>query len=233
MMFFVMFRPAAMHSSTEKYATEIAQHLEEWGGEMRSNPVSLNVLARLLDPSLEAASLVPTEEKTLRSANGITAIKRKFSNGPLLGRERFLEQMQAYLAPFTRVETAEFQMFEIEQTSNSPLNVRVDIRYDFVGQLRDAQREERIGYWSTEWRYADSSGWRVHRWTATEESLSRARQPIFVDVTEQALGQTDSYKNQMLHGMDYWRTLLDGAVGIDVYGNRGLAAGDFDNDGLR
>jgi len=216
---------------TEKYAAEIAQHLEEWGGEMRSNPLNLNVLARLLHPALEAASLVPTQENTLRSANGITAIKRKFSNGPLLGRERFLEQMQAYLAPFTRVETAEFQIFGIEQTSNSPLNVRVGIRYDFVGQLRDAQREERIGYWSTEWRYADSSGWRVHRWTATEESLSRARQPIFLDVTEQALGQTESYKHQMLHGMDYWRTLLDGAVGIDVYGNRGLAAGDFDNDG--
>ena len=109
----------------------------------------------------------------------LRAIKRKFSNEPLLGRERFLEQMQAYLAPFTRVETAEFQIFGIEQTSNSPLNVRVDIRYDFVGQLRDAQREERIGYWSTEWRYADSSGWRVHRWNATEETLSRARAAHF------------------------------------------------------
>jgi Tfp pilus assembly protein PilF/peroxiredoxin len=224
--------PGSDEFVTEKYAAEIAQRLEEWGGEMRSNPVSLNALARLLDPSLEAASLVPTQEKTLRSANEITALRRKFSPEPLLGRERFLHQMQAYLAPFMRVETAEFQIFGIEQKSNSPLNVRVDIRYDFVGQLADTQREERIGSWSTEWRYADSSGWRVHRWTATEESLSRARQPIFLDVTEQALGQTDSYKNQMLHGMDYWRTLLDGAVGIDVYGNRGLAAGDFDNDGL-
>src|SRR5208283_4417387 len=65
----------------------------------------------------------------------------------------------------------------------------------------------------------DTGGWRAFRWTATEETLSRARQPIFLDVTQQALGQTESYKNQMLHGMD-------------VYGNTGLAAGDFDNDGL-
>ena len=223
--------PGSDEFVTEKYAAEIAQRLEEWGGEMRSNPVSLNALAKLLDPSLEAASLLPTQEETLRSANEITVVRRKFSPEPLLDRERFLHQMQAYLAPFMRVETAEFQIFGIEQTAHSPLNVRVNIRYDFVGQLRDAQSEERIGSWSTEWQYADSSGWRVHRWTATEESLSRARQPIFLDVTEQALGQTDSYKNQMLHGMDYWRTLLDGAVGIDVYGNRGLAAGDFDNDG--
>ena len=37
---------------------------------------------------------------------------------------------------------------------------------------------------------------------------------------------------QMLHGADYWRTVLDGAVGMDVYCNNGVAAGDFDNDGF-
>ena len=36
----------------------------------------------------------------------------------------------------------------------------------------------------------------------------------------------------MLHGSDYWRTILDGACGIDVYGNNGVAVGDFDNDGF-
>src|SRR5436189_1273453 len=36
----------------------------------------------------------------------------------------------------------------------------------------------------------------------------------------------------MVHGVDYWRTVLDGACGIDVYGNNGLAVGDFDGDGL-
>lgn len=224
--------PGSDEFVTEKYAAEIAQHLEEWARELRSSPASMNVLAKLLDSSLQAVSLNGTQEKTLRSANGITAGKRKFANEALLGRDRFLQQMQAYLAAFTRVETAEFQIAGIEQTSDAPLNVRVEIRYDFVGHLRDLQREERIGYWSTEWRYADSAGWQVHGWTATEECFSRARQPIFLDVTQQALGHTDSYQNQMIHGMDYWRTILDGAVGIDVYGNRGLATGDFDDDGL-
>src|SRR5215468_998151 len=57
--------PGSDEFVTEKYAAEIAQRLEEWGGEMRSNPVSLNALEKLLDPSLEAASLLPTQEKTL------------------------------------------------------------------------------------------------------------------------------------------------------------------------
>src|SRR5438477_6866387 len=62
--------------------------------------------------------------------------------------------------------------------------------------------------------------------------LSRAAQPIFIDVTPHALGKTESYRNQMLRGVDHWRTVLDGACGIDVYGNNGLAVGDVDNDGL-
>ncbi|HEY3988095.1 MAG TPA: FG-GAP-like repeat-containing protein [Acidobacteriaceae bacterium] len=36
----------------------------------------------------------------------------------------------------------------------------------------------------------------------------------------------------MVRGSDYWRTVLDGACGIDVYGNNGVAAGDFNNDGF-
>ena len=35
-----------------------------------------------------------------------------------------------------------------------------------------------------------------------------------------------------MHGVDYWRTVLDGACGIDVYGNNGVAAGDYDGDGF-
>src|SRR5882762_2683099 len=75
-------------------------------------------------------------------------------------------------------------------------------------------------------------GWRALRWQATEETLARAREPVFIDVTAQAFGQTASYKNQLLPGVDHWRTVLDGASGIDVYGNSGLAVGDCDNDGF-
>ncbi len=36
----------------------------------------------------------------------------------------------------------------------------------------------------------------------------------------------------MLHGTDYWRTVLDGACGIDVYGHNGVSVADIDNDGF-
>jgi Flp pilus assembly protein TadD/peroxiredoxin len=132
----------------------------------------------------------------------------------------------------SRVETAEFEITGIEEIAGSSPFVRADIRYDLVGTGSDAAREQRVGQWVTRWTRDAANGWRALHWEAIEETFSRARAPIFVDVTSQALGQTESYKKQMLHGVDYWRTVLDGACGVDIYGNNGLAAGDFDNDGL-
>ncbi len=131
----------------------------------------------------------------------------------------------------SRVETAEFEIVGIEEIAGSLPTVRADIRYDLAGTRTDIGREERIGHWRTQWSRDETNEWRVLRWEATEETLSRAHGPIFIDVTSRALGPTESYEKQMRHGVDYWRTVLDGACGIDVYGNNGVAMGDFDGDG--
>src|SRR5204862_6304085 len=148
------------------------------------------------------------------------------------GRERLLQEIHSYLAPLARLETAEFEIVGIRESAGLSPTVQIHIRYDFVGTRKDNGREERSGTWKTEWTRNESSVWRAIRWAATEETLSQSREPVFVDISSQAMGQTESYRNQMLHGVDYWRTALDGACGIDVYGNNGLAAGDFDNDCL-
>ena len=41
-----------------------------------------------------------------------------------------------------------------------------------------------------------------------------------------------SYSAQLLRGSDYWRTVLDGAGGIDIYGHNGVSVADIDNDGF-
>src|SRR2546425_1996724 len=224
--------PGADEYVTEKYAFEIMRLLNEWGQGLKAAPPALAVAAKFLDDSIEATSLIPTQEKTLRSGSGMEVMRRQFSTNVVPGRERFLQEIKSYLAPISRVETAEFEIVGIKEIVDSPTKLRIDIRYDFVGTRTDLGREERIGLWRTQWKHDESNEWRALRWEATEETLSRAREPVFIDITSQALGQTESYKNQLVHGVDYWRTVLDGASGIDVYGNNGLAAGDFDGDGL-
>jgi tetratricopeptide (TPR) repeat protein len=217
---------------TEKYAFEIMRRLDDWSRALKGVPPALDTLAGFLDASLEACSLVPIQQSTLRSAYGMEVVRRKFRSSAALGREQFLQEIKAYLASMSRVETAEFEITGIEEIGSSSPRVHIKIRYDLVGARTDAMREQRVGQWLTQWSRDEANGWRVVRWEASEETCSRASAPIFIDVTSQALGRTESYKKQMLYGVDYWRTVLDGACGIDVYGNNGLAVGDFDNDGL-
>jgi tetratricopeptide (TPR) repeat protein len=217
---------------TEKYAWEIESLLEQWGQALKASVRDLAVLAKSLDPSIEASPLVPVNEITLRAGNGITITRRLFNGKVVSGRERFLQQIRAWLGPVSGVETAEFEITGIEEIASAPPTVRLEIRYDLVAKRDDARREERVGLWHTEWLHDESGGWKARRWEASEETLSVTQGPMFIDITSQTLGRAESYKNQMLRGSDYWRTVLDGACGIDVYGNNGVAAGDYDNDGF-
>ncbi len=224
--------PGSDEYTAEKYAFEIKQLLDGWSTGLKSGPPALDVLGKFLDGSVEATALNPAQENTIQSRYGIEVVRRQFGSKQVTGRERLLEGMKTYLAAFARLETAEFEIVGIEPIAATAMLFRVKIRYDFAGLRQAGGREERIGFWEMEWSRDQSSGWQVRKWQTQEEAISRAQQPVFIDVTEQALGQTESYRKQLLHGVDYWRTVVDGASGIDVYGNNGLAAGDFDGDGL-
>jgi tetratricopeptide (TPR) repeat protein/peroxiredoxin len=216
---------------TEKYAFDIGRLLDDWGKALRSASPALALLGKLVDPAIETTSFVPEKESSVRFGSGIEILRRSFPQAVLSGRDRFLRGIGQYLAPLSRVETAEFEIVGLRERAGVLRNVEVDIRYDLVGVRSDSGREQRVGEWRTQWAQ-DERGWRVLRWIPNQETVSRCRSAAFLDITEQALGETDSYQKQLRHGVDYWRTLVDGACGIDVYGNNGVAVGDFDGDGL-
>jgi Flp pilus assembly protein TadD/peroxiredoxin len=224
--------PGSDEYVTEKYAFEIESLLREWSQSLKTSFRDLSPLTKSLAPSIKASSLVPVKESSLRSGYGIDSVRRQFGATVVPGRERFLQEIQVWLGQISQVETAEFEIYDIKEIASSPLTVRLEIRYDIVTTRNDDRREERVGSWRTEWSRDEAQMWTAHRWEATEEILSVAHGPVFIDVTSQALGGAESYANQMLRGIDHWRTVLDSACGIDVYGNNGVAAGDYDNDGF-
>ncbi len=217
---------------TEKYADEIDSVLQRWSDALKASPLGLETLGASLDEAIEASTLVAGTETVLRSAHGVETVKRQFALDVARGRGHFIENLRGWLAAPREIETAEFEIFGIEQIGDNPLTVRVDIRYDVVTTRKENRREERVGSWRAEWLHVGSGAWKARKWEAKEETIATAKGPVFADVTSHALGGTESYSRQLLHGADYWRTVLDGAVGLDVYGNNGVAVGDFDNDGL-
>ncbi len=227
-----LFPPGLDEYVTEKHAAEIDAVFKSWSDGLKTAGPDFSALKRHLDPEIEAVALNSPEEATLRSAFGIDVVRRRFSAGRTSGRDPFIASLNAWLTGVARVETAEFEIFGIVVTAESPLSVQIDVRYDLVSTRHDQRREERIGKWQIQWYRDATQTWIARRWDASDETVTSANGPVFVDITSRALGGIESYNHQLLRGADYWRTVMDGAIGVDVYSNNGIAAGDFDGDGL-
>ena len=217
---------------TEKYAFEIDQQLRRWSANLTLSVHDLKSFTELLDTTFEAISFKPAQQIPLRSGSEVRTEKIRFAKEIITGQNEFLKHFQVYLQPASRVVMAQFDIVSLEETASTPLTLAIDIRYDFVFETKGAGREQRIGQWKTRWILDSSNAWKMQRLEAEGESRSASSSPAFIDITQHALGSTESYRSQMSHGADYWRSVLDAACGIDVYGNNGVATGDYDNDGF-
>jgi tetratricopeptide (TPR) repeat protein len=142
------------------------------------------------------------------------------------------------MSPFSKMIIAEFQVTSIRAGTPAlslpgiPGSLETLVRFEMVGTGADFYREQRVGHWELHWEAVPSGEFRLRKWRMLDETRSRSSAPVFVDVASQAFGSNPSYAAQLLHGTDYWRTVLDGACGIDIYGHNGASVGDIDGDGF-
>ena len=65
-----------------------------------------------------------------------------------------------------------------------------------------------------------------------EEVVVRAKRgQLFVDCTEAVLGANDSYRTQVLPGLDQWVQRMDNTTGMSIFGYHGVTVGDVNGDG--
>ncbi|HKC01199.1 MAG TPA: FG-GAP-like repeat-containing protein [Terriglobales bacterium] len=222
---------------TEKYADQISAILAQWSSGLLRSPQDLSAVERVLLPNFAGSSPRPIESRVVRPGPAIEVRHNTFTRKTALGRDAFLQEVRSALGGFSKILTAEFQVTTIEAGSmpanaSSPGQLQTRIRYELVATGRDVYREQRVGYWQLAWERSASGEFRVQNWQAMDETQSRSGAPGYVDIAAAAFGGNASYSSQLLHGTDYWRTVLDGACGIDVYGHNGVSVGDIDGDGF-
>jgi len=189
----------------------------------------MEAVARSLAPDFQGASPRPAESRIVRAGPALEVRRVTFAPRAVLKSDNFLREVREELATYTAILVAEFQVTHLEMTSSG---LRTRVRYEFVGGGANFHREQRAGFWDIEWVPSSSGGYQVRLWSAAEETRSRAAAPWFADVTSSALGGNPSYSRHLSHGVDYWRTVLDGACGIDIYGHHGVSVGDLGGDGF-
>jgi tetratricopeptide (TPR) repeat protein len=222
---------------TEKYADQIAAILAQWSSGLLQSPQDVSAVEKVLLPNFSGASLRPVETRVVRPGPAIEVRHNTFKRETALGRDAFLQELRSALSSFSKILTAEFQMTSIDAGSMpsaalSSGQLQTRIRYEVVGTGHGFYREQRVGYWQLTWEQSAAREFHVLNWQGLDETQSRSNAPAYVDIAAAALGGNPSYSSQLLHGTDYWRTVLDGACGIDVYGHNGVSIGDIDGDGF-
>ncbi len=88
-----------------------------------------------------------------------------------------------------------------------------------------------LSYRSGQWKQVWADG-KIVEWAPEWEHIALSKEPYFRDVSAAVFAKTPSFREQMARGIPYWRSTLDLAAGIDIYGSNGIAVGDIDNDGV-
>jgi tetratricopeptide (TPR) repeat protein len=223
---------------TEVYQDKIARILQAWSADLRVSPQKTEVLERVLSVDFLATSPVPSL-RPRRKDDGIFQVwEAKFAEAPLLGREAFVAEWRAAVRNFSKLLTVEFQIAGIRADTDLPVSpeksvgVHMRVRYEFVGEGNGFHREQWIGNLDLDWEIGPGTEIRLRKWRNVEEVRSRSLAPMFEDIAASAFAGCASFGAQFVPGVDTWRTVMDGASGIDIYGHNGVAVGDFDDDGF-
>jgi Flp pilus assembly protein TadD len=99
------------------------------------------------------------------------------------------------------------------------------VRYE-IATTRQGTMEYRVGHWKLGWEAE-----RVRSAVHLDEQTAHASEPLFLDVTGDVFAGCDSFQQQLQRGIPFWRSRLDSASGIDIYGMNGVSVADIDNDG--
>lgn len=222
--------------TSEKYHDQLAVILGGWRKDLLQGPQNVGTIAAALREDFTGSTLLPSASRMVRSDSTLEIRHHQFSARADLTRDGFIEQLRGYLSSFSKFLTADFQITGIDLGPGQagvgvPAAITTTVRYELVGSGANCYREQRVGDWKMMWRGDGSEKFRLAQWTAAGEIESRSAQPAFADISGQTLGSNSSYAAQLTLGVDYWRTVLDGASGIDIYGHNGVSFGDIDNDG--
>ena len=222
----------------EIYQDQIAKVLQECSAELRVSPEKTATLERVMSANFVATSPAPSLQARRKDDGILQAWQAKFPEGPLIGREAFVAEWRAAVRVFSKLLTVEFQITGIHADTELPVfsdksvGVHTRVRYEFVGEGQGFHREQWIGSVELDWAIGPGTEIRLRKWRNVEETRCRSLAPVFEDIAGHAFAGCASYAAQFVPGVDTWRTLVDGASGIDIYGHNGVAVGDIDGDGF-
>ena len=219
--------PDATGSLSELQAAEIEKFLAEFALGLVQRELRVN---DWIAPEFQGTPLEPASEELSRSSGGLETFRGQPRTERSVTFDSIGGEFEAFLATYRSVEWAKFKVVSIESLGEN--SARTDLKFQLAGLTVDGYRQQVSADWRCGWRKSDSGEWLLAGIESRPSERSRAKDRIFTDVSDYAFGRNASFRRQLKFGTEVWRTRMDAASGMDVYGQQGLAVGDYDSDGL-
>ena len=191
-------------------------------------------IAPLVHSDFQGASLEPVSSQTVAAPSGVRLFRYRYNDELSIGAGQAPSALLAWVQEFHSFSVLEFKIVSIQVGAHSdvePSEAWTRILYDLSGRGAGNDILARRGWWRVNW-VASGDGWKMNRLEIEPGTEGRTAKPFFTDVSTVAWANAPSYREQMWVGIDHFRTRMDAASGIDLYGHSGLAVGDVDGDGL-
>ena len=212
-------QPGSDDWDSEARFAEWDQALSEFAARLKSN----GDLAPFLHGDLEATPLLP--EQYSLAKQGAVQVQRGAPAAALhAGVDFFLHEIARWRNELAAIDAAKFKIISVETAAS-------DIVFFVSGASAQGSPVQFRGEWRVEWFHGQDGSWKIRRLRAGPFSAARAPRKAFRDVTAEVLGGNDSYRRQLVPGVDRWRKRLDAALGVALTGHHGVSVADVNGDG--
>ena len=216
---------------TEELDVEIESRLEKLAGALKDAPVSDSFPPGLLSSEFKGTPLEPAVSRKVKAEEGLEIFRGEPNREQRVTSAAFPSEIKELLREAVRIEDVKFKVTRIESSRLPGTIVVSDVIYTILGRDSEGDSLQWKGDWQLSWQKDHAGHWRISRLRVLSTSRGRSARNAFTEVTQQALGKNDSYRRQLLQGVEYWQGILDYVAGMDIYGHNGVAIADIDGDG--
>ena len=216
---------------TEKLDVEIENRLKELAESLAGETGAESFPSELLSSDFKGTPLEPAVSRKVKAEAGLEMFRGEPSREERVTAATFPSEIGELLREAARIEEVTFKVTRIESPRLPGSAVVSQVIYTILGQGKEGESLQWKGDWQLGWQKDHAGRWKLSRLKVLSTSRGRSVRNAFTDVTRQALEKNDSYRQQLLLGVEYWQGVVDYVAGMDVYGHNGVAVADIDGDG--
>ncbi len=216
---------------SEEVDVEIENRLQEFANVLKGEPGAESFPPGLLGSDFKGTPLEPAATRRVKAEEGLEIFRGEPDSEERVTTAAFPSEIAKLLREAARIDNVKFKVTRIESPRFPGSTVVSDVKYTILGQDKDGESLQWMGDWQLDWQKDHVGRWKLSRLKVLSTSRGRSARKAFMEVTQRALGKNDSYRQQLLLGVEYWQGILDYVSGMDIYGHNGVAIADIDGDG--